>query len=89
MNRAQLMKAAELAETAATYAALTASHSNIKPEMAERYARVVEDTLYAALDALAMARLSVAADADWQAFNTPEQAPAIRAVTQSEQKAAA
>jgi hypothetical protein len=77
MNRAELLRAAELAETAATYAALTASHSNIKPEMAERYARVVEDTLYAALDALALSRLSVATEADW------------RAVTQSEQKEAA
>jgi len=72
MNRTLLMKAAELAETAATYAALTASHSNIKPEMAERYARVVEDTLYAALDALAMARLSVATEADWKASETPK-----------------
>ena len=71
MNRAELLRAAELAETAATYAALTASHSNIKPEMAERYARVVEDTLYAALDALALSRLSVATEADWRAFETP------------------
>lgn len=78
MNRAQLLRAAELAETAATYAALTASHSNIKPEMAERYARVVEDTLYAALDALALSRLSVATEADWRASET-----------QSEQKEAA
>ena len=67
MNRAQLMKAAELAETAATYAALTASHANLKPEMAERYSRVVEDTLYAALDALALSRLSVATEADVRA----------------------
>ena len=72
MNRAELLRAADLAETAATYAALTASHSNIKPEMAERYARVVEDTLYAALDALAMSRLSVATEADWKASETPK-----------------
>lgn len=78
MNRALLMKAADLAETAATYARITASHSNIKPEMAERYSRVVEDTLYAALDALAQARLSVATEADWRAT-----------VTQPEQKEAA
>ena len=71
MNRAQLMKAAELAETAATYAALTASHANLKPEMAERYSRVVEDTLYAALDALALSRLSVATEADARAAETP------------------
>jgi hypothetical protein len=70
MNRAQLLKAAELAETAATYAALTASHANLKPEMAERYSRVVEDTLYAALDALALARLSVATEADVRAAET-------------------
>lgn len=58
MNRAELIRAGELATTAATYAGITASHANLKPEQAERYARVVEDTLYAALDALALARMS-------------------------------
>lgn len=64
MNRALLIKAADLAETASTYATLTASHANLKPEQAERYARVVEDTLYQALDALAEARMGQAARPD-------------------------
>lgn len=58
MNRAALIKAADLATTAATYAGITASHANLSPEKAERYARVVEETLYAALEALFEARLS-------------------------------
>lgn len=42
-------------------------YDNIRPERAEEFARHAEDALYAALDALAMARLSVAAEADWKA----------------------
>lgn len=56
MDRQALLRAAELADTAALYSRITASHSNINPEMAERYAREVEDTLYQALDALAEAQ---------------------------------
>lgn len=56
MDRQALLRAAELADTAALYARITASHSNINPDKAERYARVVEDTLYQALDALAEAQ---------------------------------
>lgn len=58
MNRTLLIKAADLAEAASTYATLTASHAKLDPERAARFAREVEATLYAALDALAMAQLT-------------------------------
>lgn len=56
MDRQALLRAAELAETAGTYATLTASHANLKPETADQWCRRTEDTLYAALEALAEAQ---------------------------------
>lgn len=66
MNRSDLFRAVDLARAAAHNATLAASYDKIRPERAEYFARLSEDALYAALDALAMARLSVATEADWR-----------------------
>lgn len=67
MNRAELFRAVDLAHAAAHNATLAASYDRVVPERAEHFARLSEEALYAALDALAMARLSVATEADWRA----------------------
>ena len=67
MNRAKLFEAVDLAHAASHNATLAASYDKVVPERAEHFARLSEEALYAALDALAMARLSVAKDADWRA----------------------
>lgn len=72
MTRSELFRAVDLAHAAAHNATLAASYDKVIPERAEHYARLSEDALYAALDALAMARLSVATAADWRAAETPK-----------------
>lgn len=67
MNRSQLFRAVDLAHAAAHSATLSASYDKVRPERAEHFARLSEEALYAALDALAQARLSVATEADWRA----------------------
>lgn len=56
MNRAELLRTAELARAAADAATITANFANIKPAKADEYASRTEEALYAALDALAEAR---------------------------------
>jgi hypothetical protein len=70
MIRAELFRAVEMAHAAAHNATLSASYDKVVPERAEHFARLAEDALYAALDALAMSRLSVAAAAEWRAAET-------------------
>lgn len=67
MIRADLFRAVEFAHAAAHNATLAASYDKINPAKAEEFARHAEAAAYAALDALAMARLSVATEADWRA----------------------
>jgi hypothetical protein len=67
MNRAELFRAVDMAHAAAYNATLAASYDRINRERSEHFARLSEEALYAALDALAMARLSVATKADWKA----------------------
>lgn len=57
MNRADLLRAADLARAAADAATIAASFDRIRPEQAERFARRSEEALYAALDALSLAAL--------------------------------
>lgn len=61
MNRADLLRAADLARAAADAATIAASFDRIKPDQAERYSRQSEEALYEALDALFLATLSPAA----------------------------
>lgn len=58
MNRPDLLHAARMALAAADAVTIAASFDEIKPARAEHFARQAEDALYAALDDLAMARLS-------------------------------
>jgi hypothetical protein len=67
MNRAKLFAAVEMAHAAAHNATLAASYDKVKPERAEEFAIHAEAAAYAVLDALAMARLSIATEADWRA----------------------
>lgn len=57
MNRADLLRAADLARAAADAATIAASFDRIVPQKAEEYARRSEEALYAALDALSLAAL--------------------------------
>lgn len=52
MNRAELLRTAELARAAADAATITASFANIKPAKADEYARRTREALEAALEAL-------------------------------------
>jgi hypothetical protein len=61
VNRAELLRAADLARAAADAATIAASFDRIKPDQAERFSRQSEEALYAALDALFLATLSPAA----------------------------
>lgn len=56
MNRAELLRTAELARAAADAATITASFDRINPAKADEYASRTKEALYAALDALAEAR---------------------------------
>lgn len=67
MIRAKLFEAVDLAHAAAHNATLSASYDKVNAERSEYFARLSEEALYAALDALAMARLSTATPADWRA----------------------
>lgn len=52
MDRAELLRTAELARAAADAATITASFDRINPAKADEYASRTEEALYAALDAL-------------------------------------
>jgi hypothetical protein len=78
MNRAELFRAVDLAHCAAHNATLAASYGKIKPERAEYFARLSEDALNAALDALFEARLG----------HAPSFFPIAEAITQPVRSAA-
>lgn len=58
MNRPDLLRAASLAQSAMDAATIAVSFDRVRPERAEHFAKLAEDALYAALDALAQARMS-------------------------------
>lgn len=57
MNRPDLLRAAGLAQSAMDAATIAVSFDRVRPERAEHFAKLSEEALYAALDALAQARM--------------------------------
>lgn len=57
MNRSDLFRAVDLCHAAAHSATLSASYDKVSPERSEHFARLSEEALYAALDAIAQARM--------------------------------
>lgn len=76
MIRADLFRAVEFAHAAAHNATLAASYDKINPERAAYFARLSEEALYAALDALS------------QAERTPGFLAVANEITNTERKAA-